>query len=69
MDSVSIVDKGKAIMIDDSDDDDQVIPTNASVEESSAPILGPTNIYIALGASGTNHFKHFLLLLHLSCIQ
>lgn len=45
MDYISIVDKGKTIMIDDSDNNNLTTPTDASVEESSAPVLGSTDIY------------------------
>lgn len=38
-------------MFDDSDEDDQAIFTDVSVDESSAPTLGPIDIYLAIKAS------------------
>lgn len=43
--SAPIVDKRKAIMIDNSDGDDWAIPIDVSVEKSSALLWGPP-IYI-----------------------
>lgn len=60
----SIVDKGKAILIDDSGDNDHVTPIHGLVVEKSITLaLEPTDTYTMTKASGIDYLEHLPLLL------
>lgn len=66
----SIIDKGKTILIEDndSDNDDQVAPIDVPADAGDVLALEPTGIYIATKASGIDYLWPLLSLLRQPCM-
>lgn len=62
MASTSTIDKGKAILIKDSnsDDDSQVALIDTSTKKDNAPVLGPTDIYTTGRTSSIDYLRPYL---------